>query len=119
MANKQENMNHWISSRIVVSAFTVLSLILFRPMAAVAQVSVLTQHNDNLRTGSNMGETTLNTANVNVTMFGKLFSLPVDGYVYAQPLYVPGVAIAGGTRNVVYVATAHDSVYAFDADTGT
>jgi hypothetical protein len=52
-------------------------------------------------------------------MFGKLFSLSVVGYVYAQPLYVPGVAIAGhGTHNVLYVATEHDLLYAFDADTG-
>jgi hypothetical protein len=79
---------------------------------------VLTQHNDNLRTGGNIAETTLTTANVNVSNFGKLFTLPVDGFTYAQPLYVPNVSIGGGTHNVVYVATAHDSVYAFDADTG-
>jgi len=95
-----------------------LSVLLLKPMPAIAQVSVLTQHNDNLRTGGNLNETTLNTTNVNVTSFGKLFTLPVDGFTYAQPLYVPGVSIAGGTHNVVYVATAHDSVYAFDADTG-
>jgi hypothetical protein len=56
---------------------------------------------------------------VNSTAFGKLFSLSVVGYVYAPPLYVPGVAIAGqGTHNVLYVATEHDLLYAFDADTG-
>src|SRR5580693_6155794 len=54
---------------------------------------------------------------MSATTFGKLFALPVDGYVYAQPLYVAGVAIPGqGTHNVVYVATEHDSLYAFDAD---
>jgi hypothetical protein len=77
------------------------------------------QHNDLGRSGANPNETILTTSNVNETSFGKLFTLPIDGFTYAQPLYVPGVTISGGTHNVVYVATAHDSVYAFDADSGT
>jgi len=84
-----------------------------------AQVSVLTQHNYNSRTGENLNETALNTANVNVTTFGKLFSIPVDGFIFAQPLYLPGVTLTTvGKHNVLVVATAHDSVYAFDADIG-
>jgi Ricin-type beta-trefoil lectin domain-like/Fibronectin type III domain/PQQ enzyme repeat len=87
--------------------------------AASAQIGVLTQHNDNSRSGVNLNETLLTTSNVNVKTFGKLFTAKVDGYIFAQPLYVPNLSIAGGTHNVVYVATAADSVFAFDADTGT
>jgi hypothetical protein len=85
--------------------------------ASSAQVNVVTQRNDNGRTGQNTKESLLTPANVNSSQFGLLFALPVDGQVYAQPLYVAGVHIPGsGTHNVVYVATEHDTVYAFDAD---
>src|SRR5258708_39567095 len=84
--------------------------------AAFAQVPVTTQHNDNYRTGQNTSETLLTPANVNKTQFGKLFSQAVEGYVYAQPHYVPNVNVAGnGTHNVIYVETEHHSLYAFDA----
>ena len=80
------------------------------------QTPVLTQHNDNARTGQNTAESILNTTNVNVNQFGKLFAMPADGQVYAQPLYVPGVTIKGGVHNVVIIATENDTVYAYDAD---
>ena len=81
-------------------------------------IPVLTYHYNNTRTGANTSETILTPANVNVSHFGKLFSLPVDDRIYTQPLYVPGLTIAGKVHNVVYVATRNNSVYAFDADNG-
>ena len=83
-----------------------------------AQVNVTTYHFDNSRTGANSQEYILTPSNVNSSQFGKLFSVTVDGVVYAQPLYLANVAIAGGTHNVLYVFTEHDSVYAIDADSG-
>ena len=80
---------------------------------------VLTYHGDNARSGWDSTETTLNPIDVNAASFGKLFNMPVDARVEAQPLYVAGVTIPGqGVHNVVYVATENDSVYAFDADNG-
>src|SRR5271166_533817 len=89
-------------------------------LAAAGLAVVATYHNDNSRTGQNLTEAILTPENVNVAHFGKLYSFPVDGYVYAQPLYVPQVPIPGsGIHNLVIVATQHDSVYAFDSDSPT
>lgn len=78
---------------------------------------VLTYKYDNARTGSNSSEYVLTPQNVNQQSFGRLYSFPTDGYTYAQPLYKTQVNIPGqGVHNVIYVATEHDSVYAFDAD---
>jgi hypothetical protein len=86
------------------------------PPTGTSTVDVTTYHYDNLRTGENTHETTLTHSNVNVSQFGLLGAIPVDGHVDAQPLLLSGVAISGGTKNVLYVVTEHDSVYAFDAD---
>ena len=79
--------------------------------------NVLTYHNDNARTGRNLHESMLTPANVNFKSFGKLFVLTVAGKVDAQPLYMSGVTIGTVKHNILFVATEHDSVYAFDADT--
>jgi hypothetical protein len=90
------------------------------PVCVFGQVSVLTWHNDNFRTGQNLQETALTPANVNSSTFGKLFTIAADGKVDAEPLYVPSLVIPNkGTHNVLFVVTEHDSVYAVDADTGT
>jgi outer membrane protein assembly factor BamB len=95
-----------------------LSLALVASAVLSAQVSVLTHHNDNARTGANLRETSLNTLNVNREHFGKLASRPVDGNIYAQPLVVAGARAANrkAPTDLVIVATEHNSVYAFDAN---
>jgi fibronectin type 3 domain-containing protein len=84
--------------------------------------NVLSYHNDAASTGQNLSEAVLTPANVNIADFGKFYSTPVDGQVYAQPLYVSGVNVTSGPQpgmhNVVYVATEHDSLYAIDSDSG-
>ncbi len=119
--NSESLFRHSLLKRI----FIPLALLLFADILTLAQSSVTTQHYDIARTGANSNETILTTTNVNTDTFGKLFSYPVDGYVYAQPLYMPsitmgaGTAQAGTTHDVVFVATENDSVFAFDADSNT
>src|SRR5436190_354727 len=97
-----------------------LTLLAAALSTTAAQTNVLTYHNDNARTGQYINEALLTPANVKAGLFGKRFFLLTDGAVYAQPLYVSRVNVAGkGFHNVVIVASAHDSVYAFDADAGS
>ena len=92
-------------------------LFVFGAIIAPAQVHVLTANYDNARTNSNLSETILTPDTVNREGFGKLGAFPVDGQIYAQPLYVSGIEMPRhGIRNVVYIATQHNSVYAIDAD---
>jgi hypothetical protein len=105
--------------RVCFAFGTLVSLSLL-PIPGMSQTNVLTFHNDNAHTGQNLTETILTPANVNAADFGKLLDLPVDGKVDAQPLYVSGLQIPNsGSHNVVFAATEHDSVYAFDANDGT
>jgi hypothetical protein len=84
--------------------------------ALASRAQMTTSQYDNARTGAYRNESTLTPRNVNQQQFGKLFTLKVDGDIYAQPLFLPGLQIPGkGRHDVVFVATEHDSVYAFDA----
>jgi glucose dehydrogenase len=87
------------------------------PPVPESEVNVLTYHNNNLRTGQYLHEASLTPANVNSAKFGKVGFLPVRGLVDAEPLYVSTIMVRGAKRKVVFVATEHDLVYAFDADT--
>jgi outer membrane protein assembly factor BamB len=105
--------------RPALAAFFLTCFLACAASSAFSQ-DVLTYHNNNTRTGLNSLETTLTPANVNSASFGKLFTLSVDGLVDAEPLYLSAVPIQGaGTHNLLIVVTEHDSVYAFDADTGS
>ena len=89
------------------------------PPPQTSGTDITTYKYDLARTGQNLTESTLTTANVKSSSFGLLRVLKADGKVDAQPLYLSGLTVQGGTHNVVFVATENDSVYAFDADSGT
>ncbi len=104
--------------RACAVATTAIALIV-RAAAAPGGVDVVTYHYDTARTGQNLSESFLTPATVNASMFGRAGFFPTDGKVDAQPLYLSNVTVPGqGVRNVLYAATEHDSVYAFDALTG-
>jgi hypothetical protein len=99
--------------RLLILA-TVVTLLM--TWALAAQVNILTNRDQGHRTGTSLIETTLTAANVTVTEFGKLYSYPLDGEGYAEPLYVTDVKINSASHNVLYVATLNGKLYAFDAD---
>jgi hypothetical protein len=105
------------SLRPLLWVSVLLGFLLGRITGHAQKTDVLTYHNDNARTGQTLQEEALTLDNVITNHFGKLWVLSTDGKVDAEPLYVAGVALPGqGLRNVVFVVTEHDSVYAFDAD---
>src|SRR5271169_2534081 len=122
---ERRNSGAFLFHNLLKCLLVSVPLFLLAVTSTFAQTSVTTQHYDISRTGANTNETILTPANVNSTSFGKLFSQPVDGWIYAQPLYMAGVTMGTGTaqagtsHNVVFVATEHDSVFAFDADSDT
>jgi hypothetical protein len=101
------NLTHTVPITITVAA------------AAAAGIDITTYHDEVARTGLNPNETTLTPANVTSATFGLLRTLPVDGLVDGEPLYLSALNVAGQTRNLVFAVSEHDSVYAFDADSGT
>jgi len=107
-----------MTSKVSCAAIAVLAIAAGAGTAVATDVA--TYHNDIARTGLNPNETILTLSNVNSSSFGKLFTMPVDGKIDAEPLYLSSVPIPGqGTHNVLYAVTENDSVYAFDADNGT
>src|SRR6266446_8225824 len=102
----------------LIAALVFCGCVIWRVPFAACQ-NVLTSRNDDGRTGADLEEKHLNTYNVNPRQFGQLFRYRVQGNIFAQPLIVNGVQTADGVRNVVYVATSDDIVYAFDADDNT
>src|SRR5258708_25734902 len=122
-------MRRALPARIVLLSAAILFLSLLSALILRGEMLVgaaptfkggLTYHNDNMRTGRNSSETALTLNNVNSTKFGKLFVIPTDGRVDAQPLYAPNVSIPGnGTHNVLFVASEHGTGYGFVADTGS
>jgi outer membrane protein assembly factor BamB len=108
-----KSLNSWL----IIFVTAILAATIFTTSAFATDVT--TYHNDIARTGQNLNETILNLGDVNSTSFGLLFTMPVDGIIDAEPLYLASIAIPNqGIHNVLYAVTENDSVYAFDADTG-
>lgn len=108
------------TSRSTQAGRWIVCVLILATACAWAQTKVTTWHYNNARTSASTTEKVLTPANVNINTFGKLFTQPVDGFVVGQPLYLPSVNIPNqGLHNVVYVATLNDTVYAFDANSGT
>ncbi len=107
-----------VNASVVFPSRTLIILALIALAATAGAQDVLTYHNNNLRTGFDNKETVLTQSNVNSATFGKLFVVPADGLVDAEPLYLSAVTIGGVTHNLLIVATEHGSMYAYDADTG-
>src|SRR5260370_32871798 len=101
-------------SRLCLEIILILLLTL-GALPALSQVSVLTRSYDNQRTGTNLSETVLTQSNVNPSQFGKLFQLEVDDQIFAQILYMPGLSIAGGTHNTIFVAPPTTTLHPFAA----
>src|SRR5438132_2442316 len=100
---------HTVTAASTANAGLTASAQVLPPNVVFGTSAVLTHHNDSQRTGQNLSETMLTPAVVNSKTFGKLFTLPVDGEVFAQPLYVPNLAVGGGAHNLLIVATEHNS----------
>jgi hypothetical protein len=112
-------VNSILLRKLLRRGFILASVSIAWSLRCAAQTDVLTWHNDVARTGQNLTESLLTTANVNATTFGLLANVAVDGKVDAQPLYVSASRVNGqGAHNILFIATEHDSVYAVDADTG-
>ena len=103
----------------MIGGISFATLLFAISLPSARAVDVLTHLNDNNRSGANTSETILTPSNVNQSQFGQVWSYSVNGSTYAEPLYVSGLSIAGGTHNVVYIETMEDDVYAFDADSNT
>jgi len=111
------NATNWVAFRRTSGSLSVCACLFVAACGySHAQIDVLTQHNDNARTGANLLETTLAPSNVNATQFGMLFKRILDDQLYTQPLVATGIQVDGGTRDIVYVTTVNNSVYAFDAN---
>jgi hypothetical protein len=110
MAFRSLIQGKFFAQSLICSALLVWSVV------ASCQVDVLTQRNDDSRTGANLKETVLTTANVNTRHFGMLFKHVVDDQLYTQPLVATNIKVGGGWHDLVFVTTVNNSVYAFDAN---